>query len=95
MLLRAIVEVSTYDEEVARLLAHAARALRRRDAAAHRGGADAGRAAVPQPAATAFALCWMTERTLYQQLVQELTVGVPELVEALAAIWERSIYRSG
>ncbi len=37
----------------------------------------------------------MTERTLYQQLVQELTVGVPELVEALAAIWERSIYRSG
>lgn len=95
VLLRAIVEVSTYDEEVARLW----RTLLGRfvDATQRRIEAEtgAGRAAVPQPAATAFALCWMTERTLYQQLVQELTVGVPELVEALAAIWERSIYRSG
>ena len=90
MLLRAIVEVSTYDEEVARLwrtlLGRFVDATQRRIEAE----TDAGRAAVPQPAATAFALCWMTERTLYQQLVQELTVGVPELVEALAAIWERS-----
>lgn len=95
VLLRAIVEVSTYDEEVARLwrtlLGRFVDATQRRIEAE----TDAGRAAVPQPAATAFALCWMTERTLYQQLVQELTVGVPELVEALAAIWERSIYRSG
>jgi TetR/AcrR family transcriptional regulator, ethionamide resistance regulator len=94
VLLRAIVEVSTYDEDVARLwrtlLGRFVDATERRIEAE----AEAGRGAVAQPAATAFALCWMTERTLYQQLVQELTLDVPELVEALAAIWERSIYRS-
>ena len=36
VLLRAIVEVSTYDEEVARVLARHARALRRRQPPAHR-----------------------------------------------------------
>jgi AcrR family transcriptional regulator len=94
VLLRAIVEVSTYDEDVARLW----RSLVGRfvDATQRRIEEEttAGRAAVAQPAATAFALCWMTERTLYQQLVQELTIDVPDLVEALGAIWERSIYRS-
>ena len=42
VLLRAIVEVSTYDEEVAQLLARHARALRRRQPAPHRARA-AGR----------------------------------------------------
>jgi AcrR family transcriptional regulator len=94
VLLRAIVEVSTYDEDVARLwrtlLGRFVDATQRRIEAE----TQAGRAAVAKPAATAFALCWMTERTLYQQLVQEPTLDVPELVEALAAIWERSIYRA-
>ena len=59
-LLRVIVEVSTYDEEVAALLARADRALRRGHPRAHRGRAGgrqgAGR---PPPAPTAFALVWM------------------------------------
>jgi len=57
-LLRAIVEVSTYDEEVATFW----RALIGRfvEATEKRVGSRA----------TAFALVWMTERTFYQQLVQ-------------------------
>jgi TetR/AcrR family transcriptional regulator, ethionamide resistance regulator len=94
VLLRAIVEVSTYDADVARLwrsvLGRFVDATTRRIEAE----AAAGRAVVAQPQATAFALCWMTERTLYQQLVQELTISVPELVDALAAIWARAIYRA-
>jgi TetR/AcrR family transcriptional regulator, ethionamide resistance regulator len=93
VLLRAIVEVSTYDEEVDRLwrtlLGRFVDATQRRIEAE----AAAGRAAVAQPAATAFALCWMTERALYQQLVQDAAPESDELVDALAGIWVRSIYR--
>jgi AcrR family transcriptional regulator len=93
VLLRAIVEVSTYDEDVARLwrslLGRFVEATTRRIEAEE----AAGRAVVAQPAATAFALCWMTERALYQQLLQEPAIGVDELVEALGAIWERALYR--
>jgi AcrR family transcriptional regulator len=87
VLLRAIVEVSTYDEEVASywrdVLGRFAQASLRRIE-------DGGVAADPR--ATAFALCWMTERTLYQQLVQDGAPTVDGLVEALAAIWLRAVY---
>lgn len=87
VLLRAIVEVSTYDEVVAaywrELLGRFAHASLRR---IEQGGVAA------DPRATAFALCWMTERTLYQQLVQDEGPALDDLVDALAGIWLRSVY---
>ncbi len=89
----AIVELSTYDEVVGPFW----RALVGRfvDASAERIGAevDAGRAPpLASPRATAFALVWMTERTLHQMLVQDGAPGDGELVEALAGIWSATIY---
>jgi len=87
VLLRAIVEVSTYDEVVAgywrELLGRFAGASLRR---IEQGGVAA------DPRATAFALCWMTERALYQQLVQDEGPALDALVDALAGIWLRSVY---
>jgi AcrR family transcriptional regulator len=77
-LLRAVVEVATYDEEVAAFW----RSLIGRFV-------DATRARVDSHA-TAFALVWMTERAFYQQLVQERPLDGDELVAALAGIWERA-----
>jgi AcrR family transcriptional regulator len=87
VLLRAIVEVSTYDEEVAAYW----RELLGRFASASLRRIEEGGVAT-DPAATAFALCWMTERTLYQHLVQESAPPVEDLVEALSAIWTRAVY---
>jgi AcrR family transcriptional regulator len=92
VLLRAIVEVSTYDEEVAAfwrgLLERFVDATRRRIELEQ----GAGRAAAEHAQATAFALCWMTERTMYQQLVQGDPIPTGELVDALVGIWLRSVY---
>ena len=90
-LLRAIVEVSTYDEEIAVFW----RALLQRfaDATTQRIETEqkAGRAPEMPAAATAFALVWMTERTFYQQLVQDAPAGSDdEVLSALAGIWVRS-----
>jgi AcrR family transcriptional regulator len=94
VLLRAIVEVSTYDEEVANnwraTVGRFAEATERRLAAER----EAGRTVCPHPRATAFALTWMTERTFYEQLVQGGPIADDELVEALTAIWLRSVYTS-
>ncbi len=94
-LLRAIVEVSTYDEEVAVFW----RSLLQRfaDATTLRIQADqaAGRTAPAPAAATAFALVWMTERSFYQQLVQGAPVSAEELVAALEGIWLRAISTRG
>ena len=91
-LLRAIVEVSTYDEEIAvfwrALLQRFADATTERIVAEQR----AGRAPAMPAAPTAFALVWMTERTFYQQLVQGAPVDTGELVAALNGIWLRSVY---
>ncbi len=93
-LLRAIVEVSTYDEEIATFW----RALLQRfaDATTERikTEQEAGRAPAMPPAATAFSLVWMTERTFYQQMVQGAPVDREELVAALNGIWLRSVYGS-
>jgi AcrR family transcriptional regulator len=91
-LLRAIVEVSTYDDEVAqfwrgmvnRFVDATEERIRSEQA---RGAALAG-----PPRATAFALVWMSERTLYEGFVQNEPLGTPELVDALAAIWTRAVY---
>src|SRR3954467_4353815 len=68
VLIRAIVEVSTYEEDIATfwrgLLARFVDATARRIEADEALEAGAGHA-------TAFALTWMVERTFYQQLVQE------------------------
>jgi TetR/AcrR family transcriptional regulator, ethionamide resistance regulator len=79
-LVRAIVEVSTYDEEIATFW----RGLVGRFVTATRdriGGEDA----------VAFSLVWMTERSLYQEIVQGDPIDPEELVDALAAIWTRAV----
>jgi AcrR family transcriptional regulator len=91
-LLRAIVEVSTYDEDVGKfwreLVGRFVDATRMRIEAEQ----DAGRAEGISPAAAAFALTWLVERTLYQQLVQGRPVPDEELDETLVQIWMRTIY---
>ena len=94
VLLRAIVEVSTYDDEVAQfwrgMLGRFVDASRRRiDAERAAGVSVAGHAH-----ATAFALVWMTERTMYQHLMQGEQIARDEMVDALAGIWLRSVYGS-
>ncbi len=91
-LLRAIVEVSTYDEEIAVFW----RALLQRfaDATTERIETEQrdGRAPAMPAGPTAFALVWMTERTFYQQMVQGSPGDREELVAALNGIWLRSVY---
>jgi AcrR family transcriptional regulator len=89
----AIVEVSAYDEVVGPFW----RSLVARfvDASAQRIAAesDAGRADTALvPEAISFSLVWMTERTLYQMLVQDGPVCDDELVRALARIWTATVY---
>jgi AcrR family transcriptional regulator len=91
-LLRAVVEVSTYDEAVAQYW----RGLVGRfvDATRERIEADqaAGRAKPGPAGPMAFGLVWMVERTYYEQLVQDTPLDTGELVEALAEIFTRSVY---
>ncbi len=92
VLLRAIVEVSAYDEEVASfwraLIGRFIDATRRRIDAER----TAGRAASGDPHAIAFALCWMTERTFYQHLVQDGLIDRDALIDALTGVWLRTVY---
>jgi len=86
-LLRVIVEVSTYDDEVARFW----RGLVQRFVDATRARLEAEGTSLPAEA-TAFALVWMTERAFHQLGVQDEPVAREELVEALAGIWRRTVY---
>ncbi|HEY5143096.1 MAG TPA: TetR/AcrR family transcriptional regulator [Solirubrobacteraceae bacterium] len=92
VLLRAVVEVSTYDEEVAQfwrgLIGQFVEATERRIELERSGG----RSTCPAPGATAFALTWMVERTYYQQLVQSERIQRDAAVAALTEIWIRTIY---
>jgi TetR/AcrR family transcriptional regulator, ethionamide resistance regulator len=94
VLLCAIVEVSTYDDEVAQfwrgMLGRFVDASRRRIEAEQEVGLSVARHAQ----ATAFALCWMTERTMYQHLVQAGPMTSDEMVDALVGIWLHSVYGS-
>jgi AcrR family transcriptional regulator len=89
----AIVEVSTYDAEVGvfwrglveRFVSASAERIEAEQAA---GRADPGL----DPAAAAFALVWMTERSFHQMLVQEDPPPTDELVAALARVWSVAVY---
>jgi TetR/AcrR family transcriptional regulator, ethionamide resistance regulator len=88
VLIRAIVEVSTYEEDIATfwrgLLNGFVEATARR---IEREGMAPGSAQ-----ATAFALTWMVERTFYQQLVQEYPIPQGDVVEAIVGIYRNTVY---
>jgi AcrR family transcriptional regulator len=54
----------------------------------------AGLATCSNPSATAFALTWMTEGVLSQQVLQQGRAADQELIDALVEIWVRSVYGS-
>ena len=91
-LLRAIVEVSTYDEGVAQhwrgLIGRFVDATRERIEAEQTAGKAPEFAAAP----TAFGLVWMCERTLYEVSVQETPFSRDETIEALVRIFMRTVY---
>ena len=89
----AIVEVSAYDEVVGPFW----RAIVGRfvEASAERIATEVSEGrADPQlaVAATAFSLVWMTERVLYQMLMQDNAACDDELVRALGRIWTTTVY---
>jgi TetR/AcrR family transcriptional regulator, ethionamide resistance regulator len=90
--LRAIVDAASADEEVAefwhRIIERFVGATQRRVEDEQR----SGRAGVGEARATAFALCWMTERTFHQQFVLGGPVPQNELLDALCGIWVRTVY---
>jgi len=92
VLLRTVVEVSTYDQDFARFW----RAIMRRFIDATRARIEseqaAGRAPAMSAPATAFALVWMAERSFYQLLEQPEPFPADELVDALVGIWIRAVY---
>jgi len=91
-LLRVIVEVSTYDEEVATfwrgLLGRFILATKMRIEAEQQAGKSPAFPAEP----TAFSLIWMCERTLYQLMVQDPPFSRAEAIDALVRIFMRSVY---
>jgi AcrR family transcriptional regulator len=88
-LIRAIVEVSTYEEDIATFW----RGLLNQfvDATARRIERE-GQPLPSTPHATAFALTWMVERTYYQQLVQEQPLPETEVIEAIIGIYRGTVY---
>jgi AcrR family transcriptional regulator len=91
-LLRAIVEVSTYEHDVAEhwrsLIGRFVDATEQRILIEQ----AAGTAPSFSAPATAFALVWGVERSLYQQFVQGVPSAPTELVEAISSMWLRAIY---
>jgi TetR/AcrR family transcriptional regulator, ethionamide resistance regulator len=91
-LLRALADAATTDQELARFWHQIIdrfvdRAQQRIEAAR-----AAGRRGPGPPRATAFALCWMTERTFHQQSFLGDPLPQNELLDALTGIWVRVIY---
>ncbi len=91
--LGAIVQASATDEEVAAfwhaIVDRFVDATARRIVDLQRGG----HAAVREDArATAFALCWMIERTFDQQLALGEPFAADQLVDALTGIFVRAVY---
>jgi AcrR family transcriptional regulator len=90
-LLGAVVEAAAYDERTGDFWrALVGRFIEATEQRMVEEGTEPGHAA-----GTAFALCWMTERTCYQQVARGGSVDDPELVEALVGIWELSVYGGG
>jgi AcrR family transcriptional regulator len=92
-LLRVITEVATYDEEVAafwrELMGRFVDATRERIESEQRAG-NAPITVAPLP--TAFALCVMNERVVYEEVVQGTPIAREDLIETLVQIWMRAIY---
>src|SRR3954449_8430518 len=94
--LRAIVQAAATDDEIA--ISWHRIVDRFVDATSHRIEElqREGRAAVHEEArATAFALCWMVERTFNQQLVLGEPFREKALVDALVGIFVRAVYGDG
>ena len=94
VLLKALGEVAAYDEQVAehwqRLIGQFLEATEEQI----REEQAAGLATCSNPSSTAFALTWMTEGTLSQQILQQGLAADQELIDALVEIWVRSVYGS-
>ena len=94
VLLKALGEVAAYDEQVAehwqRLIGQFLEATEQRIHEEQ----TAGLATCSNPSATAFALTWMTEGTLSQQILQKGLPADQGLIDTLVEIWVRSIYGS-
>jgi AcrR family transcriptional regulator len=88
VLIRAIVEVSTYEEDIATFW----RGLLNRFVVATTRRIEAEGQPPGSARATAFALTWMVERTYYQQLVQEQPLPEAEVVDAIAGIYYGTVY---
>jgi TetR/AcrR family transcriptional regulator, ethionamide resistance regulator len=87
-LLRAVVEASTYDEQVGEFWRTlVGRFIEATELRLADEGDDPSRAA-----GKAFALVWMTERACYQQVARGGRMDDPRLVDALLEVWERSVY---
>jgi AcrR family transcriptional regulator len=92
-LVRAIVEVSTYDEVIGPFWRTLVERFVSASAQRIASEIDVGRAdAALNPEATAFALVWMVERVLHQMLAQDGSVSDDEIVRALARIWIATVY---
>lgn len=90
--LRAVVETSAYDESVAAFWRELIGRFVARTTLRIEAEQAAGRATSSIPARpTAFALCWMTERTCYESLAQGGAIEA-ELPDALAAVWVGTVY---
>jgi len=91
-ILRAVVEVTGYEREVARYWYGVIQRFIDATAAQIAAEQTAGRAPGYDPAATAFALVWGVERTLFQQVARDTAFEHDDVVEALTGIWLRAIY---
>jgi AcrR family transcriptional regulator len=91
-LLRAVVEASAYDEVVAGFW----RAVLGRFVSATQQRIEdeqaSGRIGALPPEQTAFALCWMTERACYQQIVRSGDLEDSQFLEALVRAWVGTLY---
>jgi TetR/AcrR family transcriptional regulator, ethionamide resistance regulator len=94
-LVRAVVEASTYDADVADFWRAVIGRFVEPTVARIEAEQAAGRVpAELSPRAVAFALCWMTERTCYQHHEHGKPFDEKALHEALMAIWRGAVYGS-
>ncbi len=87
VLMRATVEASAYDDVIAQFW----RAVMDGFVDGTRQRIEADGVDVPAEA-TAFALCWMSERACYEWLVRGGDLRDPRLLEGLTAVWLRTLY---
>ena len=91
--LRAVVEASASDPELSGFWREVIGRFVAATDAHVQAEQEAGRArAELPPEGGAFALCWMTERTLYEHHVQARGTDPVPIVDALAAVWRGAVY---